>query len=105
MKEGRESCKARLLTRGFEEVESKGAATCSEEIFKTVLAIIRRNGWQLSSWTSEQHNCKGRKETLYLKPPAVLYWREKLTGVVCSHMDDFCYGGNKEFENRIMGEL
>ena len=31
--------------------------------------------------------------------------RDKLTEVMCSHVDDFSYGRNEEFEKIIIGEL
>jgi hypothetical protein len=40
--------------------------------------------------------------------PVLFYWKDgdgKLMGIMCSHVDDFCYGGNEEFQERIIEEL
>lgn len=42
-----------------------------------------------------------------LLDPTVFAWKKngELMGIICSHVDDFCYGGTKEFEQKIITEL
>ena len=39
--------------------------------------------------------------------PNVFYWRKenKLVGILCSHVDDFCYGGNEWFLDETIRQL
>lgn len=39
--------------------------------------------------------------------PNIFYWRKdyKLVGILCSHVDDFCYGGNKCFMEETIGRI
>ena len=39
--------------------------------------------------------------------PNIFFWKnkKKLKGILCSHVDDFCYGGTESFLSEIMGEL
>lgn len=39
--------------------------------------------------------------------PNVFFWKanNKLSGILCSHVDDFCYGGTESFLKSIIGKL
>lgn len=39
--------------------------------------------------------------------PTIFYWKSqgKLIGIMCTHVDDFCYGGTHQFEQDIIMEL
>ena len=39
--------------------------------------------------------------------PNVFFWRDnnELKGILCSHVDDFCYGGNESFLKETIGDL
>ena len=39
--------------------------------------------------------------------PTVFYWRDErgFWGVMCSHVDDLNYGGNKKFEEEVLRRL
>ncbi len=40
--------------------------------------------------------------------PNIFYWKDKkgeLIGVLCAHVDDFCYGGNKFFHESIIEKM
>ena len=46
----------------------------------------------------------GERSTL---EPNIFFWKEgnKLKGILCSHVDDFCYGGNEDFLKETIGKL
>ena len=39
--------------------------------------------------------------------PNIFFWKKenKLNGILCSHVDDFCYGGNESFLRETIGKL
>lgn len=39
--------------------------------------------------------------------PTIFYWKKegKLKGIMCTHVDDFCYGGDNEFQEEIIKQL
>ena len=39
--------------------------------------------------------------------PNIFFWKieNKLSGILCSHVDDFCYGGTEAFLGGTIGEL
>ena len=39
--------------------------------------------------------------------PNIFFWKKenKLNGILCSHVDDFCYGGNESFFRETIGKL
>ena len=46
----------------------------------------------------------GKKCTL---EPNVFYWkqRDELVGILCTHVDDFCFGGTEEFMKEVIGKM
>src|SRR5215469_13319913 len=47
---------------------------------------------------------KGERSKL---EPAMFYWSEKgkLIGIMCTHVDDFCFGGTEKFLKEVIGGL
>src|SRR5215469_6335944 len=46
----------------------------------------------------------GRKSTV---DPTIMMWKEKgkLIGVMCVYVDDLCYGGNEEFNEKVINKI
>ena len=46
----------------------------------------------------------GKKCTL---EPKVFYWkqRDEFVGILCTHVDDFCFGGTEEFMKEVIGKM
>lgn len=73
--EGGPVAKARLVARGFEELDKeqheKDAPTCSQEALKMVLAIMAQNGWKPCSMDIKAAFLQGfpLERDIYIKPP------------------------------------
>ena len=66
--------KARLVARGFEEQSDsieKESPTCSKDAMRTMLSLINKNGWKLSSLDIKTAFLQGEKidRDVYLRPP------------------------------------
>ena len=157
-KEGKKFLKARLVARGFEEVDLSNqneAPTCSSEALRLCLSVILMNGWTAKTLDIKCAYLQGDEigRAVFIKPPcevetkklwklkkavyglkdAAKVWYEKVIkvvenlggersvfeptlfiwkdkskkviGVMCSHVDDFCFGGTKTFEEDVIGKL
>lgn len=157
VKGGEKICKARLVARGFEEEMAeweKDAPTCSAEMLKFCLTIIKLKKWICYTLDVKTAYLQGDEieREVYLKPPCegdwnglwklrktvyglkdaakawynkvvkvveelggkrsklelnVFFWRKDniLKGILCSHVDDFCYGGDEDFLRETIGNL
>ena len=158
LKEGKMTCKARLVARGFEESDQgmeKEAPTCAAEAFRLGLAIILMKGWQVQTLDVKTAYLQGEEiqRDVFVKPPveaktrgiwklkktiyglkdAVRAWYDSVTtiilelggkrsrfeptlftwrnenleliGLMCIHVDDFCYGGNREFNDEVISKM
>ena len=86
IKENHEVTKARLVVRGFEEVEQnyrKDSPTCSKQSMRTLLALSSAQGWSCNSLDIRSAYLQGDRieREVYLKPPSEFYngqlWRLK----------------------------
>ena len=70
---GKKFCKARLVARGFEEVENliTDAPTCASESLKMGLTIIQRNGWECQTIDIKTAYLQGKniEREVFVKPP------------------------------------
>ena len=71
--DGKPSVKARLVARGFEEVQNfrTDSPTCSKEGLRIALTVIASNGWSLHSLDVKTAFLQGKEidRELYVKPP------------------------------------
>ncbi|XP_057314680.1 uncharacterized protein LOC130655883 [Hydractinia symbiolongicarpus] len=155
---GKKKMKARLVARGFEEIDNdilKDSPTCSKESLRLILTLIAYNNWRCSSIDIKSAFLQGKEieRTVYLKPPkeadngnslwklkkciyglvdasrcwylrvkeelinlnvsvsksdpAIFYWHhgQQLSGVMATHVDDFCWGGNEDFIENVIEPL
>ena len=74
-KDGKVVPKARLVARGFEELESNGiqkdSPTCACESLKVVLAVMAQHGWEPKSMDIKTAFLQGHRieREVYFKPP------------------------------------
>ena len=67
--------KARLVARGFEEMNTqdlpKDSPTCASESLKMIMAVICQNKWQLNSMDIKAAFLQGKELTrdIYIRPP------------------------------------
>ena len=67
-----------------------GLKDAARSWYDSLMAILKTTG--------------GRKSTV---DPTIMMWKEKdkLIGVMCVHVDDLCYGGNEEFNEKVINKI
>ena len=102
------------------------SATCAKESRKILLTILASKKWQCQSIDIKSAFLQGNniERDVYLRPPkeagvdkncvkcskydpAVFYWHHngELHGIICTHVDDFLFGGTNEFILNVMNPI
>ena len=73
-KEGKLTCKARLVARGFEESDfgmEKEALTCASEAFRLCLSLMLMRGWEARTMDVKTAYLQGEniRRDVFIKPP------------------------------------